>query len=329
MSLASISISRPVLAIVMSLLIVIFGIIGATFLGVREYPNVDPPIITVSVSYVGANADIIETQLTEPLEESINGIAGIKSLTSTSRDGRSNITVEFDLSIDLEAAANDVRDRVARAVNNLPPDADPPVVAKADADASPIVFLNIKSDMRSLLELSDLANKVFKERLQTIPGVSQIQIWGEKRYSMKLWLDPSKLAAFKLTPLDVANAINTENIELPSGRLDGAQTEIVIRTLGLLKTTDDFENLIVKETDGRVIRFRDLGYAELGPENERTLLRRDGIPMVGVVLIPQPGSNHIQIVDEFYKRVEQIKKDIPSDIVLGIGFDTTKFIRES
>ncbi|MBX2976219.1 MAG: efflux RND transporter permease subunit [Ignavibacteriaceae bacterium] len=329
MSLASISIRRPVLAIVMSLLIVIFGIIGATFLGVREYPNVDPPIITVSVSYVGANADIVETQITEPLEESINGIAGIKSLTSTSRDGRSNITVEFDLSIDLEGAANDVRDRVARAVNNLPPDADPPVVAKADADANPIVFLNIKSDAKGLLELSDIANKIFKERLQTIPGVSQVQIWGEKRYSMKLWLDPAKLASFKLTPLDVANAINSENIELPSGRLDGASTELVIRTLGLLKTTDDFENLIVKEINGRVIRFRDLGYAELGPENERTLLRRDGVPMVGVVLIPQPGSNHIQIVDEFYKRVDQIKKDLPDDIELGIGFDVTKFIRSS
>ncbi len=329
MSLASISIRRPVLAIVMSLLIVIFGIIGATFLGVREYPNVDPPIITVSVSYVGANADIVETQITEPLEESINGIAGIKSLTSTSRDGRSNITVEFDLSIDLEGAANDVRDRVARAVNYLPPDADPPVVAKADADANPIVFLNIKSDAKGLLELSDIANKIFKERLQTIPGVSQVQIWGEKRYSMKLWLDPAKLASFKLTPLDVANAINSENIELPSGRLDGASTELVIRTLGLLKTTDDFENLIVKEINGRVIRFRDLGYAELGPENERTLLRRDGVPMVGVVLIPQPGSNHIQIVDEFYKRVDQIKKDLPDDIELGIGFDITKFIRSS
>lgn len=329
MNLSSLSIRRPVLAIVMSTVLVIFGIIGATFLGVREYPNIDPAIITVSTSFTGANADIIETQITEPLEESINGAAGIKSITSTSRDGRSNITVEFGLEVDIEAAANEVRDRVSRAVRNLPADADPPVVAKADADASPIIFLNVKSVERNLLELSDIANRVFKERLQTIPGVSQIQIWGEKRYSMRIWIDPVKLSSYKLTPLDVSNALSNENIELPSGRIEGKNTELTIRTRGLLKTDEEFNNLIIKQVNGSFVRLKDIGYAQIGPENERTILRLDGIPMVGVVLIPQPGSNHINIADEFYKRIEVIKKDLPEDVEIAVRFDTTRYIKAS
>lgn len=329
MSLSSVSIRRPVLAIVMSITIILFGIIGYTFLGVREYPSIDPPIITVSTSYVGANADVIESQITEPLEEQINGIAGIRSLTSVSRDGRSSITVEFDVSIDLEAAANDVRDRVSVARSRLPQDVDPPTVSKADADAIPIVFLNIKSDKRNLLDLSDIAQNVFKERLQTIPGVSQVNIWGERRYSMRLWMDPNKLAAYNITPIDVRNTLTKENIELPSGRIEGDKTELTVRTLGRLTTQNDFNDLIIKESNQNIVRFKDLGYAELYPENDRTILRRDGIPMVGVVLIPQPGANQIQIADEFYKRIEQIKKDLPSDITLGIGFDVTKYIRNS
>ncbi len=329
MSLSSISIKRPVLAIVMSIAILIFGVIGYTYLGVREYPSIDPPIITVSTNYVGASADVIESQITEPLEEQINGIAGIRSLTSVSRDGRSTITVEFNIEIDLEAAANDVRDRVSRAQGNLPPDTDPPIVSKADADAIPIVFLNIKSDQRNLLELSNIAQITFKERLQTIPGVSSVQIWGEKRYSMRLWLDPAKLAAYSITPVDIRNALNRENVELPSGRIEGENTELTVRTLGRLVSPEDFNDLIIKEYMGSFVRFKDLGYAELYPENDRTLLKRDGIPMVGVVLIPQPGANYISITDEFYKRVDQIKKDLPADIELGIGFDVTDYIRES
>src|SRR3990170_3835203 len=329
MSLSSVSIRRPVLAIVMSIVIVLFGIIGYTFLGVREYPSIDPPIITVSTNYVGANADVIESQITEPLEEQINGIAGIRSLTSVSRDGRSSITVEFDVSIDLEAAANDVRDRVSIARSRLPQDIDPPTVSKADADAIPIIFLNVKSDKRNLLALTDIAQNIFKERLQTIPGVSQINIWGERRYSMRLWMDPAKLAAFNITPLDIRNALNKENIELPSGRIEGNNTELTVRTLGRLESLDDFNNLIIKESQSGIVRFKDLGTAELYPENDRSILRRDGVPMVGVVAIPQPGANFIQIADEFYKRVDQIKKDLPADIELGIGFDVTKYIRNS
>lgn len=329
MSLSSVSIRRPVLAIVMSLAIVLFGVIGYTFLGVREYPSIDPPIISVSTSYVGANADVIESQITEPLEEQINGIAGIRSLTSVSRDGRSNITVEFDVTVDLEAAANDVRDRVSRAQRNLPPDVDPPVISKADADAIPIIFLNVKSDNRDLLALTDVALNTFKERLQTVAGVSQVMIWGERKYSMRMWMDPVKLAAYNVTPLDIRNALNRENIELPSGSIEGENTELTVRTLGRLSSVIDFENLIVKESVGAIVRFKDLGYVELYPENDKAMLRRDGIPMVGVVLVPQPGANFIQIADEFYKRIEQIKKDLPQDIELGIGFDVTKYIRNS
>jgi len=329
MSLASISIRRPVLAIVLSIVIILFGVIGFLNLGVREYPAVDPPIITVATTYTGANADIVESQITEPLEESINGIAGVKNITSVSREGASTITVEFELEIPLEAAANDVRDRVSRARRSLPPEVDAPIVSKADANSSPIVFLNVRSDSRNPLDLTEIANNVFKERLQTIPGVSDVQIWGSKRYSMRLWMDPAKLSAYQLTPGDIRQALTRENVELPSGRIEGNTVELTVRTVGLLQTPEDFNNLIIMQRGNSIIRFRDVGQAELGAENERTVLKRDGIPMVGVVLIPQPGANNIAIADEFYKRVEQIKKDLPEDIQLGVGFDITQYIRES
>ena len=329
MSLSSISIRRPVLAIVMSVAIVIFGVIGYTFLGVREYPAVDPPVITVSTNYVGANADVIESQITEPLEESINGIAGIKSLTSVSRDGRSTITVEFGVDVNLETAANDVRDKVSRAISSLPPDVENPIVSKADADASPIVFMNLQSDTRSLIQLSELANNLFKERFQTIPGVSSVQVWGERKYAMRLWMDPAKLAAYHLSPLDVKTALARENIELPSGIIEGNNTELSIRTIGRLSTVDEFNNLIIKSDANGIVRFRDIGHAELGAENIKSILKRDGIPMVGVVLIAQPGANNIAITNEFYKRLNDIKKTLPPDIKVGIGFDVTKYIKES
>lgn len=328
-SISSISIRRPVLATVFSIVIILFGIIGLTYLGIREYPSVDPPIITVSTNYVGANADIIESQITERIEEVASGIAGIRSMTSVSRDGRSTITIEFDLEVDLEAAANDVRDKVSQAQRFLPPDTDPPTVTKADADSSPIIFLNIQSESRSLLELSEMAETLFKERLQTIKGISQIFIWGQKRYSMRLWLDPDRLVAYNLTPLDVRNALLNENIELPSGSIEGNLTELTVRTSGRLETVEDFNNLVIKEDGGSLVRFQDIGQAELGPENLRTILKRDGVPMVGNAIVPQPGSNHIEIAEEFYKRLEQIKKDLPADIKLGIGFDSTKYIRAS
>ena len=329
MSLSSTSIKRPVLATVFSLVILLFGLIGMTYLGVREFPSVDPPLITVSTSYPGANSDVIETQITEPLEQSINGIPGIRTLTSVSRQGGSNITVEFELSVDMETAANDVRDKVSQATRMLPRDVDPPTVSKADADASPIMFVAIKSDKRSLLELSEIAELTFKEQLQTISGVSAIMIWGQKRYAMRIWIDPAKLAGYQLTPLDVRNAITRENIELPSGRIEGATTELTIRTLGLMSTPEEFNNLIIKQSGDQVVRVRDIGRAELGPEDIRGIMKMNGIPMVGNVIIPQPGANHIDIVDEVYRRLEYIKKDLPNDVKIEIGFDNTQYIRSS
>ncbi len=329
MSLASVSIDRPVLAIVMSIVIVIFGFVGLNFLGVREYPSVDPPIITVATNYVGANSEVIESQITEPLEESINGIAGIKSLTSVSRDGRSTISVEFDLDTDLEAAANDVRDRVSRALYNLPPDADPPIVSKADADSWPIIITSIKSDSRSLLELTQIAENIFKERYQTIPGVSQANVWGAKKYSMRLWLDPMKLAAYQLTPIDVLDAVDRNNVDLPTGMVEGMNTELTVRTRGQLLTPQEFNDLIIKEEGNNIVRFRDIGNAELSPENLRTSLKRDGVPMVMPIIIAQPGSNHIDISREFYKRFESIKKDLPPDVEAELVFDSTEYIQES
>jgi multidrug efflux pump len=329
MSLSSVSISRPVLSTVMAIVILLFGVVGLTFLGVREFPSVDPPIISVDTDYPGANSDVIETQITEPLEQSINGIQGIRSLTSISHQGGSHITVEFQLTVNMETAANDVRDKVSQAMRMLPRDCDPPTVAKADADANPIMFVTVESKKRSLLELSEIAELTLKEQLQTISGVSAVGIWGQKRYAMRLWLDPVKLAGYKLTPMDVRNAISRENVELPSGSIEGNNTELTIRTLGLMSTPKEFNDLIIKQSGDQIVRFKDIGRAELGPEDIRGILKRDGVPMVGVAMIPQPGSNHIDIVDEVYKRLEFIKKDLADDVVIKIGFDNTQYIRSS
>lgn len=317
------------MAIVMSLVIILFGAIGISLLGIREYPSVDPPVINVSTSYVGANADVIEAQITEPLEEQINGIQGIKSLTSVSADGRSNITVEFEVGGDLEAAANDVRDKVSGALRNLPPDAEPPVVSKADADSQPIVGINVKSENRSLLELSDLADAIFKERLQTIPGISRVQIWGEKEYAIRLRMDPLRMASYGITPLDVLSKVQSENVELPSGRIEGETIELSVRTKSRLSSPQEFNNLIIKEDQNNIVRFQDIGSAELTALNEKTVLKRDGVPMVAVVLVPLPGSNNIEIADEFYRRLESIKKDLPEDVGIEVGFDSTSYIRSS
>jgi len=328
-NISELSIKRPVLSTVFVLIILLFGVIGYTFLGVREYPNVDNPIISVSVSYPGANADIIENQVTEPLEQNINGIPGIRSLISSSSQGSCNITVEFELGVDLETAANDVRDKVSRAQRYLPKDCDPPTVSKADADANPIIQVTVMSDKRSLLELSEIADLTVKEQLQTIPNVSSVSIWGEKRYSMRLWLDPVKMAGYGVTPLDVKNAIDKENVELPSGSIEGDKVELTVRTSGLMKTPEEFNNLIINESDNNMVRFRDIGTAELGPEDQRSIMRQNGIPTVGVVVIPQPGANQIDISDEVMFRLERMKKDLPQDVYLDIAFDNTKFIRAS
>jgi multidrug efflux pump len=330
MSLSSISIKRPVLAIVMSIVIILFGIIGYTYLGVREYPSIDPPIITVRTNYTGANADVIESQITEPLEKSINGTAGIRSISSSSNLGSSIITVEFNITADLEAAANDVRDKVSQAVKSLPLDIDAlPTVTKSDANSDAILALTIQSNTKNILQVSDYGENVIAERLQTIPGVSSVQIWGQKKYAMRLWMDPAKLAAYHLTPLDVKQALDRENVELPGGKIEGNKTELTVRTIGKFTTEESFNNMLIVETQDRSIRLKDVGYAVLGPEIEETILKQSGVPMIGLGLVPQPGANYIEIADEFYKRLEQIKKDLPKDFHVEIALDNTKFVKNS
>lgn len=323
------SINRPVLSTVMMLVILLFGMIGYKFLGVREFPSVDQPIISVNVSYPGANAEVIMNQITEPLEQNINGIPGIRSLSSVSSQGSSRITVEFELSVDMETAANDVRDKVSRAQRYLPRDCDPPTVSKADADASPIMQIGIQSNRRSLMDLSEIAELTVKERLQTISNMSGVDIWGQKRYSMRLWLDPIKMAGYGVTPLDVKNAVDAENVELPSGSIEGNTIDLSIRTLGLMHTAKEFDDLIIKEDGNNIVRFKDVGRAELAPEDLRSILRKNGEPMVICIIIPQPGANHIEIADEAYNRIEQLKKDLPEDVSIEMVYDNTRFIRAS
>ncbi len=330
MNISELSLRRPVLAIVLNLTIVLFGAIGFKYLGVRDYPAIDPPNINVRTSYGGANPDIIETQITEPLEKAINGIAGIKNITSSSNAGSSNINVEFDLSIDLEAAANDVRDKVSQATRSLPDDLEaPPVVSKADASSDAIISMTVQSNTRNQLQVTEWANNVLLERLQTIPGVSGIQIWGEKRYAMRIWFKPEKLTSYSLTPSDVQTALLRENVELPAGKISGDATELSVRTFGRLNTEDEFNNLTIKNVEGANVRLSDIGEAVLGPENVESQLRESGIPMIALAIIPQPGSNYVSISNEFYKRFEEIKKEMPEDVKLNIALDQTRFIKSS
>ncbi len=330
MNISELSLKRPVLAFVMNIILLLFGAIGFKFLGIRDYPAIDPPNVNVRTNYSGANADIIESQITEPLEKSINGIAGIKNITSSSSVGSSNINIEFELGVDLETATNDVRDKVSQASRSLPQDLpSPPVVSKADANSDAIIAMTVQSSTRNPLQLTEYANNTLVERLQTIPGVSSVQVWGEKRFAMRIWLDPAKLSAYSLTPLDVQTALNKENVELPSGKIAGNSTELTVRTFGKLYTEEDFQNVIIKSTTEGDIRLKDVGEAVLGPENEESVLRESNIPMVGLGIVPLPGSNYVEISNEFYKRLDQIKKDLPEDIKFEVSMDQTVFIKRS
>ena len=330
MSLSTLSIKRPVFTIVINLLIILFGILGFSYLGVREFPSIDPAVINVRTNYTGANAEIIESQITEPLEKAINSIDGIRNITSSSNQGSSNITVEFKLEKNLEEAANDVRDKVSQAVRSLPQDIDaPPVVAKSDADSDAIISMTVQSQSRNALELSDYAENVISERIQTIPGVSSVQIWGQKRYSMRIWMDPIKLNAYGITVADVRNALDKQNVELPSGKLTGANTELMVKTLGNLSTEKEFNDIIIVADANKTVRLSDIGYAVLASENLETKFTESGNPMVAVAVIPQPGTNYLEIAEQFYAEIDKLKKDLPSDIKLDIALDNTVFIKKS
>ncbi len=330
MNISDIALRRPVGSIVLSILIMLFGVVGYTFLGVREYPAIDPPKITVRTTYTGANAEIVESQITEPLEKSINGVEGVKSVSSTSAVGVSSITVEFDLDMDLEKAANDVRDKVSQAIKNLPQDIDaPPTVTKSDANSDPIIFMPVQSSKMNDLELSKYVENVMQEKLQTIPGVSEVRIYGQRRPAMRLWINPLKLAARNLTIQDVYNALLRENVELPAGKISGDQTDLTIKTFGRLTTEEDFEHLIIQSDANGTILFGDVGEAVLGPENPETISRLSNVTAVSVAIIPQPGSNYVAIADEFYKRFEEIEAAVPDGMTVDVGMDKSKFVRRS
>ncbi|MGE6352906.1 efflux RND transporter permease subunit [Flavobacterium sp. NPDC079362] len=330
MSLSTTSIKRPVLTIVLNLLIILFGFIGYTFLGVREFPSIDPAQVSIRTNYTGANSDIIESQITEPLEKAVNAIDGIRNITSSSNQGSSNITIEFNLDKNLEEAANDVRDKVSQAIRSLPQDIDaPPVVSKADADSDAIISMTVQSDTRSALELSDYAENVISQRLETIPGVSGVQIWGQKRYAMRLWIDPVKLTAYGCTVAEVRNALNAQNVELPSGKLTGNNTELTVKTVGNLSKPEEFNNIIIRTDGDKIVRLSDIGGAELGPENIETKLSQSGLPMIGLAIVPMPGANYLDISSEFYKKYDALKKDLPKDIKLNIALDNTIFVKKS
>lgn len=329
-SLSTLSIKRPVLAIVMNLMILLFGFISFSYLGVREYPSIDPPIVSVRASYPGANADIIESQITEPLEKVINSVPGIRTISSSSNQGSSSISIEFNLDVDMEQAANDVRDKVSQASRSLPKDMDgQPRVSKADANSESIVVMRMRSSERNLMQLSDFAENVLLPRFETIDEVSNVRIWGQKRYAMRIWMQPDRMAAQGITTQDIKLALDRENVELPSGKLQGNNTELVVKTMGRFSSEEDFNNLIVKTDGAKIIRLRDVGYAVLGPEKEEGILRIDGVPQVGIAISPQPGANYLNISTEVRKRFEVVKADLPEDITLEMFLDNTIFIEKS
>ena len=330
MSISQLSVRRPVLMSVVALVILLLGFFGASNLGVREYPNVDYPLIQVRTSYPGANAAVVEAEVTEILEASINSASGIKALTSTSRDGFSFINIEFETGMDLEAAANEVRDRVSRVRRRLPDDVDEPTVYKSDSDNDPILMLSLVSDKLDPMEVSEIANNQVKERLQTISGVSEVAIWGEKRPTVRLWIDPVRMQALGVSGAEMSAALKKGNLELPSGTIEGSETTLSIRTLGRILDPKAFENIAIKTAaDGTVIRISDVADVHYEPKDTRTGFRRNGKNSITLALMAQPGSNHVEIANEFYKRVEDIRREIPEGVQVLYGRDTSINIRAS
>jgi multidrug efflux pump len=326
MSLATTSIRRPVLTWVLSAFILLLGAIGLSQLGTREYPAIDPPLITVTATYSGASAEVIENQVTEPLEQSLNGIDGIRSIVSKSSQGEVTIEVEFLLGTDLERAANDVRDRVSRAQRNLPADVESPVVSKADANADPILLLSVSSPTRDILDLSDQAERI-QEKLQTVPGVAEVDLQGERKYAMRLDFNPEKMASLGVTLKDVQTALGLENAELPAGSIEGRTSSVSMLSRTGLRSVRDFRNMVVRASSGSIVRLADFATVRLGAENERTLLRSNGKAVIGLAVLPQPGANQISIADEVIARLAKLKKDIPADISVQAAFDNTRFVR--
>ncbi|HVO73456.1 MAG TPA: efflux RND transporter permease subunit [Ignavibacteriaceae bacterium] len=329
MKLSSISIRRPVLATVMSLAIVLFGIISFTQLPVREYPDIDPPVISVVTLYRGASSNVVETEITDVLEEQFATLEGVKTISSSSREGGSVITIEFELSRDVNEAANDVRDKVSRIRGTLPQEIDDPVISRVDANAQPIVWLALSSQVHSTLELSDFADRVLKERLQRLPGIGSVLIGGERRYAMRVWLDPLRMAAHGLTTQDIENAVRKENAEIPGGRVEGEKREFSVRTRGELNKPEEFGAIIVSQAGNDVVRLRDVADVTVGAEDERTAARWNGQPAVGLGIIKQSRANTVDVASEINKVLPELKKLLPPGMILDVAYDSSIFIKES
>ncbi|MEJ2239866.1 MAG: efflux RND transporter permease subunit, partial [Gemmatimonadales bacterium] len=295
MKLSDTSIRRPVLTSMVSVALVLFGGIAYLRLPVREFPDVDPPIVSVSTTLRGANPQVIESAVTDILEEELSTIPGLRTLTSTSAEQFSNITLEFTLDRDLEAAAQDVRDKVSRVRGRLPQEVLEPVVSKQDADAQPFFWLALSGENYTLLELSDIGDRIVKTRLQSLAGVGRAQVFGERRFSMRIWLDANALASRELTVQDVDNAVRTRSVEIPAGRIESSRREFTVRSLGELKTPEEFQNLVVANQDGQLVRLRDLARVELGPEIDRSTLRYIGTTAVAIGVVRQSKANLIVV----------------------------------
>jgi hydrophobe/amphiphile efflux-1 (HAE1) family protein len=328
-TLPRLSIQRPVLASMMSLALVLFGLISLMRLPVRELPDIDPPVVSVNTVYPGANAAVVETEVTERLEEAINNIPGIKTLTSQSREQVSSITIEFDLARDIDLAAQDVRDRVSRVRGRLPEDIEEPVVAKEDADANPILWIGLNSERYSTLELTTLAERQIVNRLQTVQGVSSIRIGGEKRFAMRLWLDAEKMAAHRLTVLDVQRALRQQNVELPSGRVENLEREMTIFTLGELKTPGEFNELVLRNDGVRIVRLRDIGEAREGVEDERTIARNNARPCVFLGVIKQSKANTLEVAHGIRAEMAKVQDTLPAGVDVVFNYDESIYVRQA
>ncbi len=329
MRLSDTAIRRPVLATMLSVALVLFGALGYRELSVREFPDVDPPIVSVQTSLRGANPRVMESAVTDVLEEELSSLEGLRTMTSSSSEQSSNIRLEFHLSRDIEAAAQDVRDKVSRVRGRLPEEVEEPVVSKQDADARPIMFVSLTSDNHDLMQLTDLANRIVKRRLQTIPGVARADLRGERRYSMRVWLSASALASRGLTVQDVANAIRARNVEVPAGRIESSRREFTVRSLGELKTPAEFSDLVVSSSGNQVIRLRDVGIVELGPENDRSRFRTNGRPSIGVTIARQSTANVVQIADSVRTALPELRALLPAGVQLDEGYDQSVFIKRS
>ncbi|MBK9578517.1 MAG: efflux RND transporter permease subunit [Fibrobacteres bacterium] len=328
MSFSKMVVARPVLVSVASAFLLLLGFLAIPNLPVREYPSIDPATVTVSASWRGADAETVEKQLTEPLEQSLNGIDGIRTMSSQSRDERTQITVEFLLGVDLERAANDVRDRVSRAQRSLPSEVDPPTVAKADANSSPILLLALRGPGRSLLELNEIATGL-QDRLQTVPGLAEVRVWGERKFAMRLRVDPAKLAAAGLTLQDLKAVLARENVELPAGQIDGKDVSVALKAKTGLATPEEFGAVVLRRDGTGVVRLQDVARVELGAENEKTLLRLGTEPGIALAFVAQPGANQVAIVDQVRKRLPRLESELPQGVVLEEVFDNTRFVRKA